>query len=1104
MRMPVQLAGPSLGSLRLSNGGRGGGGGGGLMSFLRMSVCQGNCSGRGDCLDGVCFCEVEFGGDACQEPNRNYFIAFASIFYVMCAVSMGQLLVYTWAEFQRMKAPSFRIVFRPTVQKSLYFIIFLASALRAAYFSAQDTASSCWASSLLGAYYAVLLTGSSLIVCFWAEVFHLPGMRCERPRFLGKSTMGFLAFNGITYTLLLVEVVVLHMTPDEATQLYLVQIFNSGYAVLMFIVVIFFLIYGVEVYFKVRGGFLRHTRAARLNRKQSSRVLMRKKKKHSEADETAANPEELSELKSTTETAAVASPSFIELPVTPIPAVQTALEEMNKVPLVKLSLDSNQLQQSRFGLVFQAVILLATVCFLLSDILGDFWKDKVPVVSRNWHAVVFRLLELAAALWFPCVLWNCIRPDELWILNPKKIIKFVPNPTRFNARSICRNGASFDSDVFAGWEDEVNGPTAGSKDSEVAKADRSDGEVECWICYDADAGPLIHPCNCRGGVGAVHHDCLKRWLVELAGAVNLEEQQLCCRVCGAAYQVEVQAPGAHQLLLRSGSVLVGGGCDGRHWAQKAGMVVAMVSASAGTWAAFQLPEATTWIKLSVTGFAAIVYYVCLRFMGFSVFKAYYEARVRGIKILDAASPQLAPQSPCDGRSIARTSIPETVNILDVRSMERAKAGATFSPNHVPYIRIMDQQLKQVPHFSGPSVSNQVSDLRDRLDQIVSLRKMMEARVALSKSQSSSAAMLEAANGSLAEHIDVREEEFFDAIARVESIVMDCIDMSSQLPNGVISEEQEWMHDGLKTISKLRSETQLCFSVRSTANGTYPLSGQEKSNLHHSVQMSLTVLKTLQNKFSLLRDKMKSLTGSHYTESIASLSMDMKERYNSSDDAILPRIAAGSSIVRSASATTWSGYDFADGVEGSMSVKPDGDGVQQHSTRALVTKSAEFNQRIHALIGNHQHIADELPSSTCSSSQDPFADYVETALTADDAAMIAKLLCAQTPAPSALPTSDIGALEPCPSTDEPVVVGCKDPSWWQHCSACLALPNGPTVGFHDWRQVCLSLHSDGDQGGGGEWWILGATKYLILFLAGYCLSMWVVEYGLSTERTMVPS
>lgn len=40
----------------------------------------------------------------------------------------------------------------------------------------------------------------------------------------------------------------------------------------------------------------------------------------------------------------------------------------------------------------------------------------------------------------------------------------------------------------------------------------------CWICYDSerqDAGPLIQPCQCRGDVSAVHHNCLRRWLVEV-------------------------------------------------------------------------------------------------------------------------------------------------------------------------------------------------------------------------------------------------------------------------------------------------------------------------------------------------------------------------------------------------------------------------------------------------------------------------------------------------------------------------------------------------------------------------------------------------------------
>lgn len=45
-----------------------------------------------------------------------------------------------------------------------------------------------------------------------------------------------------------------------------------------------------------------------------------------------------------------------------------------------------------------------------------------------------------------------------------------------------------------------------------------DKTPECWICYDSDrddVGAMIYPCNCKGDVSAVHHDCLRRWLVEV-------------------------------------------------------------------------------------------------------------------------------------------------------------------------------------------------------------------------------------------------------------------------------------------------------------------------------------------------------------------------------------------------------------------------------------------------------------------------------------------------------------------------------------------------------------------------------------------------------------
>merc|ERR1740128_530941 len=155
------------------------------------------------------------------------------------------------------------------------------------------------------------------------------------------------------------------------------------------------------------------------------------------------------------------------------------------------TINHSQLHQSRLGLLSQALMMMITVGFLLSETLSQFWKPKVDLTSQNTHVIIFRVVEIGVALWFPCVLWNCIRPEQLWILNPKKIIK-TTSP---------------------GTERDASEDKASSRDSSASRSD----DLECWICYDSEnsaAGSLIQPCGCKGDVGYVHHDCLRRWLVE--------------------------------------------------------------------------------------------------------------------------------------------------------------------------------------------------------------------------------------------------------------------------------------------------------------------------------------------------------------------------------------------------------------------------------------------------------------------------------------------------------------------------------------------------------------------------------------------------------------
>lgn len=185
-------------------------------------------------------------------------------------------------------------------------------------------------------------------------------------QFLSKSFLGFLAFNILPYSLFGAEILSSHITKNRNAY---ASFFSGCYAILLLIVLIFFLIYGVEVFFKIRGEFIydhniQSTPSTSTNLKPTEALLI------------------------------------------------TNSHQINVA----------QVNHARFGLLSQAVIMIIIVGFLASETLGDFWKDKVPVHSRNLYDIVFRICEVGFALWFPCCLWNSMAPEQLWILNPRKLL----------------------------------------------------------------------------------------------------------------------------------------------------------------------------------------------------------------------------------------------------------------------------------------------------------------------------------------------------------------------------------------------------------------------------------------------------------------------------------------------------------------------------------------------------------------------------------------------------------------------------------------------------------------------------------------------------------
>lgn len=176
-------------------------------------------------------------------------------------------------------------------------------------------------------------------------------------QFLSKSFLGFLAFNILPYSLFGAEVLSYQLIKNRNAYSFF---FSGCYAVLLLIVLIFFLIYGVEVFFKIRGQFIYDCGQS-----------------------------------------------------TPTATPPSKIQNINFA----------QVHHARFGLLSQAIMMIIIVGLLLSETLGDLWKNKVPVYSRNWHDIVFRVVEVGFALWFPCCLWNSMAPEQLWILNPRKLLQ---------------------------------------------------------------------------------------------------------------------------------------------------------------------------------------------------------------------------------------------------------------------------------------------------------------------------------------------------------------------------------------------------------------------------------------------------------------------------------------------------------------------------------------------------------------------------------------------------------------------------------------------------------------------------------------------------------
>lgn len=499
------------------------------MGMFQMKLCPGNCSGHGFCSSsGTCVCEVQYTGGSCGDSNKRFFIPFGIVFYLICVTSLIQLILCIRADFLRLNKANVGRAFQLTIQKLLYVFIIIATGSRALYFCVQEYIPEPWKNSLLTSYYPFIISGYSLIICFWAEVFHIGGV--ARSRFLTKSLVGCGIFNVFVYMLMFGQFVSSKVTNLEA-KAYLMEAFNGSFAFLMFLVLIFFLVYGVEIFCKIKGEF----------------------------------------------------------------AVTNHSKNVNW----------RMVFQSRVGIVAQGVLQLATTTFLLIDVVGGIWKDKVAIGDRNIVEITFRVLELGVAMWFPCVLWNAHRPEELWLLNPKKLLHFQKSDVG-ECDSLLK-GETRDYNTFA------------SADQETLQ--QSEPELNCWICYDpsrTDAGLFISPCKCKGDIATVHHGCLKKWLLE--SVRDLDEAPR-CKVCQTEYNVS------------EGYTWISMGLHKRAWLQSCFIIILMICAPTATGIGWHVIRIDL-VKVIAIGGLLLFEYLCFRLLGFNFVSAIKRARIQAFRILD--------------------------------------------------------------------------------------------------------------------------------------------------------------------------------------------------------------------------------------------------------------------------------------------------------------------------------------------------------------------------------------------------------------------------------------------------------------------------------------
>ena len=536
--------------------------------FSRLMACENHstCSSHGQCYNGTCVCEVQFTGINCSQTNLGYTAAFGVIFSLLFLIAVIQLTICIYAEYKKSKHPTVCCAFRLTTQKLLLGVVIAASSTRILYFSLQGIIPEEWLIPMESAYHPLLITGLSLVVCYWSEAFFLETVNVDasrKARFLSKSAVAFAVFNIIIYVILTAHFVATGVGcyRPGSEELWLNGAFQASFGIVLFVVYVIFLTIGVEIFFKLKGAFA------------------------------------------------------IDGSVS-----QTA-NSHNEI------VNTKEIFKSRLALIFQALLTFLTIFCIIFDATGNLWKHKVNYRTRSIHEIMYRIAEAGTVLWFPCVLWNTSCPEKLWFLNPRCLLKLTGDAgERLLSATSMEGGGLLKRNIKP-----KNYNTFVQTSSNAESFSQEEGE--CWICYDrdnADAGGLISPCNCKGGMAQVHHNCLRTWLVQHSQVENVY-----CKVCKQKYKVEQKKINFVEMLKNSKrSVMI------------VPAVVIAVSAPCTSVLVFMLCNTLeTFAKVLVIGVTVLLELAAFKFLGINFSKLYQVTRVSALRILNQTTA--SPKQPSD-------------------------------------------------------------------------------------------------------------------------------------------------------------------------------------------------------------------------------------------------------------------------------------------------------------------------------------------------------------------------------------------------------------------------------------------------------------------------